>query len=260
MKTKRRINVWFLGGLAIAVVVLGAGMHVLHGVQVRRNAAGLLEQAAEAEARGDGALAAETLKFYLGFEPDDGEAAVRYARLLVSEGSAADANSRVLALRAFDRALGLLPDDHADREAIRREAADLALELGDFVAARSHLERLRKDHPDDGELAYRLGTSEEALSQYEKAANLYAEAIEHAPEMVEAYARRAALLRDRLKQPGEADRLMDAREVVDGVIAATDGQSFRAYLERARYRQAAGLPGVEEDVARPGNWPPTRPT
>ena len=196
------------------------------------------------------ALAAETLKFYLGFEPDDGEAAVRYARLLVSEGSAADANSRVLALRAFDRALGLLPDDHADREAIRREAADLALELGDFVAARSHLERLRKDHPDDGELAYRLGTSEEALSQYEKAANLYAEAIEHAPELVEAYARRAALLRDRLKQPGEADRLMDAREVVDGVIAATDGQSFRAYLERASYRQTAGLPGVEEDVAR----------
>ena len=42
---------------------------------------------------------------------------------------------------------------------------------------------------------------------------------------------------------------MDARELAGGLVAS-NGESFRAYLERARYRKQYKLEGADQDVAR----------
>ncbi len=46
----RTLNLVFLGILLTVVAVLGGGMHLVHGIQVRRNASVLLERARRAEA------------------------------------------------------------------------------------------------------------------------------------------------------------------------------------------------------------------
>src|SRR5262249_20038560 len=79
---KRRINPRFLI-LALAILAVSAvGVHLLHGFQVRRNAAALLREADRHEQEGDEAKALEYLARYVGLRPDDNEAYCRYALLL----------------------------------------------------------------------------------------------------------------------------------------------------------------------------------
>ena len=75
----RRINLLVLIVLFAAAVLLGGGIHLVHGVQVRRNASGLLELAGRAEAGNDLEKAEESLKQYLSFRREDGLVWKRYA-------------------------------------------------------------------------------------------------------------------------------------------------------------------------------------
>ena len=84
---------------------------------------------------------------------------------------------------------------------------------------------------------------------YSEAARRYKDAIALAPQRVETYVRLADLLRNALEDPAAADRVMDARKVNDGLIAAA-GHSFRAYLERGLYRKKYQIDQAEQDVAR----------
>ena len=89
-----------------------------------------------------------------------------------------------------------------------------------------------------------------------QAAAWYKDAVEHAPHQIAGYLRLADLLRNRLRDANAADRVMDAREVRDGLIAAND-RSPRAYLERARYRNQYQIKGADQDVARALELSPT---
>ncbi len=78
----------------------------------------------------------------------------------------------------------------------------------------------------------------------------------HDPAHIDGYVRLAWLLRSQLDDAEGADRIMDARAVKDGLIAANT-QSSRAHLERAFYRKKYHLSGVDEDLARASSSIPT---
>ena len=66
----RRVNVKLLAWLVGSTLVLGVGAHLLHGVQVKRNAKLLLSQADTAEKEGNLRLAAKSIAQYLKHEDD----------------------------------------------------------------------------------------------------------------------------------------------------------------------------------------------
>ncbi len=90
-----------------------------------------------------------------------------------------------------------------------------------------------------------------STAAYARAASWYARSIEHAPTRLESYVQLAALLRGPLNDPARADRLMDARETKEGIVAANPN-SARAYLARSRYRaeHQVDTEQVAADVAR----------
>jgi hypothetical protein len=76
----RRLNLRFLAALLTVVAVLGGGMHLIRGMQVRRNASALLDRARRAEFGEDWAKAEQALSEYLNLSSVDGAAWVSYAR------------------------------------------------------------------------------------------------------------------------------------------------------------------------------------
>ena len=78
----RKLNLVFVAILFTAVALLGAGMHLVHGMQVRRNASVLLNRAREAETGHDLEKAEQALRQYLSFRREDGPAWELYARVV----------------------------------------------------------------------------------------------------------------------------------------------------------------------------------
>ena len=78
----RRLNLVFLTILLVVVAVFGGGMHLVHGIQVQRNASALLDRARRAEAGKDLAKAEQSLSQYLNLRPDDGPTWEWYARVV----------------------------------------------------------------------------------------------------------------------------------------------------------------------------------
>jgi tetratricopeptide (TPR) repeat protein len=278
---KRSFNFKFLAILIVAVILVGGGVHALHGMQIRRSATVLLELVDEAEKADDLSKATDYLARYLRLVPDDSKALTRYAELLGSKKLAVSPLARERALVVTEKALLHAPENRD----LRRKAVDLALSLGLFDAAWSHLKILKDSAPDDGEIHLLLGQTEESRGKFEEAREAYMDAIVRAPEQIDGYVRLADLLRRRFTPiekvrltdplrrrftPAEeselidqemvarelADRVMDARGVKDGLVA-NNSKSFRAYLERAKYRKAYGIKGAnaaddnaDTDVAR----------
>ncbi|AGA29620.1 tetratricopeptide repeat protein [Singulisphaera acidiphila] len=289
---RRRLNVKLLIGLAVAAVLLGGAVHLVHGVQAKRNIGALLKRADLAERKGDHDEAEKYLSRYLVFRPDDGETLARYGLTIAKDSP--DTNAQAKALMVLERALVRVPD----RDDVRRRAAELGRELGrpkeasEQVVAlllkpglgqlpsqgdRRRLEAqllafsqqkveegppaalqqlLTRPDPALEELLGRCfedqgrtSRRDEAEAYYRKAAACYRLALTHAPNRIEVYGRLSALLRERMSDPAQADRVMDAIELKDGLIAKNP-QSFEAYLLRARYRKENRLAGAAEDVTR----------
>jgi len=246
----RRLNFKLLLGLVIGVVSLAAGVHVVHGLQSTRSANALLQQAGRAEKKGERAKAARYLDRYLSYAPNDAETQTRFGKLLLpDEPRSAPDNART-AVRAFERALSLEPG----RDDLRRQVAAVLIKLGtvdDYAAALTHLDVLAAsaDRDRDGELAYQRGECLEAIGRYDEAARAYEKARRDNPRRVAAYARLATLLRVRLNRTTDAERVMDAVTVKDGVVAA-NARSAEAYVARARYRKQFNPLGNVERSAR----------
>ena len=92
--------------------------------------------------------------------------------------------------------------------------------------------------PDDGKLLFLLGRCYEEGGNDKLAVEKYQEAIDHkAPQWIEAYQRCVSLLRgDRLKQPEEADRVINAADRVINAMVDADPDNYQVYLQRGRYR------------------------
>src|SRR3954454_19256687 len=83
----RRLNLVFLAVLLVVVALLGGGMHLVHGFQVRRNASAFLDRAHRAEAKNDLETAEESLGQYLNLRRDDASAWEWYARVVDQRNS-----------------------------------------------------------------------------------------------------------------------------------------------------------------------------
>jgi tetratricopeptide (TPR) repeat protein len=161
---------------------------------------------------------------------------------LLEKALARTPQDRLRAFFVLEKALGM----GIDRRDVRRALVDLAMDLSDrdpgrISDARENLEALLEASPGDADLEQRLGRCLEALGDNAGAIRRYEDAIRHETTRVETYERLARLLRNRLRKPGEADRVMD-RLVAENVRLAA------AYLARWNYRRAYRLPGAAEDA------------
>src|SRR6266700_1328405 len=146
-----RLNRKVLLLLLVGTLLLGGGIHLLHGFQVRRNTPALLAQAEKLEEDNKLEDATFLLRLYLRRAPADADARVRYALLRVK----LDRSPRELQ-EAYQGLEDLLRDQ-PDREDVRRQAVVLAMLLREHAAARYHLEQLLKAKPNDGELEWLTG-------------------------------------------------------------------------------------------------------
>ena len=136
----RRFNLVLLMILFAAAALLGGGIHLVHGVQVRRNASALLEQAGRAEAGNDLEKAEQSLKQYLSFRREDGPAWKRYSQLLDQRDPQGRRREQVFLV--YEQALRY---NTADAK-LERRCADLALELGRYSDAEPPPDPARQVH------------------------------------------------------------------------------------------------------------------
>src|SRR5207245_9380582 len=114
---------------------------------------------------------------------------------------------------------------------------------------REHRDLVEKADLRDGETERLRAMYEESQEHFDLAEQLYGRHIERSPHQVDSYARRAFLLRGRLKKPAEADQAIE--QMVDA-----NRDNSQAYVKRWRYRVDFGLVKKEDleradpDVAR----------
>ncbi len=233
----RTVNLRALLVLLAGVGLLGGAVYATHRFQVRRNAAGLLAQADQAEREGERAQAADYVWEYLGLVPEDTEALARYALLIEQWALTPTAKGRMLSL--CDTVLRR----DSGRADVRRVAARLSLELGHFSSARQHLGDLLEKSPQDGPLLLLRGRCEAGARQYEKAAEYYARAVERVPGDLAAWREYAAVLSGGLKDPGRADAVVE--EMVNH-----NPKSAPARVAAARHYQARLEPKKAEEHLR----------
>ncbi|MBM4070086.1 MAG: tetratricopeptide repeat protein [Planctomycetes bacterium] len=226
---KKRLNGKALLILSLALLLLGGGIHFLHAFQVKRNAGGLLEQAAHEESQGNDRQAADYLRQYLGFDPADADVLAKYG-LLLNKLAHNSFRARADAFRILEHALRRSPD----RQDIRREVARLALQLGRFAEARVRLAELLTVAPNDVELLRLKAQCEVGAKDYQKAADTFDRAFQHAKRDHTLSVQYAFLLRDKLNKAEDAD------EVVEVMVAANQG-ALPAQLAAVRYYQHFGL-------------------
>jgi tetratricopeptide (TPR) repeat protein len=170
--------------------------------------------------------------------PDDVEVQIKFADALLKVDSKSQARQSN-ALQLYD---GILTRDPSNKDVVRLRM-NLKVEMGQFVSvprrangADVDVEQLLKSSPDDGELLYLRGRCYEAegddTDASKKAVLMYRTAIDHnAPQKIDASEHLATLLRDRLGQPKEADKVIEK-------LVTDDSENYRVYLARGNYRLA----------------------
>ena len=240
--------------LAILISVfalVGGGGYFLWAYQVERLANGVVARADAAEKAGKYADAEQLFREHLAVVPDDIEVKLKYAEaILKNQGSS---RRQVEALTIFDSVLGR----HTGRDDVRRRAAELATEMGAFERARIHLDILLKTASStgrqDGHLEYLMARCREHEGDFAGAAEYYGSAVEHrAPERIEAARLRATLLRDKLDEKAEADKVIDA-------MVKSDPDDYRVYLARGQYRRLPDGKGSGDDFRKALQLAPERP-
>jgi cellulose synthase operon protein C len=237
----RQLNLVFLAMLLTAVVLLGGGVHLVHGLQVRRNAPALLDRARRAEAGKDLEKAEQSLREYLNLRREDGLAWEWYARLTEQR----DPDHRGLE-RVFLVHEEALRYNRGDRK-LERRCADLALELQRYKDAQRHLTNLLENGQpgiaERAELEDLLGQCDQGLARYEGAEKWFRQAIEHDPRRVACYDRLAWLRRSELRRNEAADGTI--REMI-----AKNPEAGLAYTNRWRYARRFAPPADANDIQK----------
>jgi len=239
---KKRLNIKLIAFFLGSAVVFGAGVHFLHGFQVRRNAEAFLGLSDQAKKDGKLPQAVDYLARYLALKSGDQSEVVtenraKFGLLLADEKVA---TSPKALLRAYF-VLGQVLLRNPNHNEVRRRMVDVAMHerMQRFRDASEHLKKLLKAAPDDGELLGKRATCCDANGDYAEARKDYEAAIASAPAEIKNYFQLANLLRDRVdevKTKGEdkeklaaiADQRINA--MVDANIT-----NFKAHLARARY-------------------------
>lgn len=238
LSVRRQINFRFLVIFLFIVVVLGAGVHLLHGFQMRRNAAMFLREARAARDGKDARSAVRYYQMYLDVRPNDVPVLAEYGLLL------ADLDQRVAAYGVLERALRLDPQ----QEEVRRRLVDVAIRLGRFRDAKEHIDFLQRGRQEpDVELLERVAQCEAGLGNYHQAAQLYRQVIAKAPDRLESYVYLAELLDRRLGQPEQAEAVLD--QLVEKAPHVCTAWALRADFLRSRRRFTEALQSAERSLA-----------
>lgn len=227
----RRINWKFAGILALVLVTVAGGGHLLHIAQTGRAAAGVLELARKCRDDGKTDAAVRYIAQYLEFRPTDAAALRDLAALLIEKSKTGPRETlRKQYAKLLDLYEKILRLDPADAET-RLKAADYAILLYRFADALGHLDILLRERPADAELLTRCGYCQQMVGKVEPATDYYRRAIRSDPKKVSAYMYYAGLLQNPLK------RMDEARAVLDQAVAAAP-QSAEAYCGRAQFFRA----------------------
>jgi tetratricopeptide (TPR) repeat protein len=236
----RRLNLVFLAILLAVVALLGGGMHLVHGFQIRRNASALLDRARRAEADKDLDKAEQSLSQYLNLRREDGPTWAWYARVVDEHDSQ---NGREHVFLVHEEAFRYNPADSK----LERRCAELALEVGRYSDAQRHLKNLRdKGEPSDTELAELedlLGQCARGLTRLEDADKLFDKALAHDAHRVDCYDRLARLRRVDLRLIETADGTIEE-------MIAKNPESGRAYIHRWRYKHEFAPPADAADIQK----------
>jgi tetratricopeptide (TPR) repeat protein len=254
----KTINFRYLLRLSIVVGVVGAAVLFVHGRQASKQADAFLHQADEAEKKGNLQRMVTFLSRYLALKPDDSDTRARMgfamARVAVTH------DQRLQAFLTLERVLRDVPD----REDVRRQAIRLAIALGLYTQAKDHLTYLIKRDTGSEPAEIDVGEADwEFISQANSGDlfDLYAQciaastsdyleasrccllAIKLQPALLDAFARRAALLRHvTLNRPEQADEAINQ-------LVALNPYSANAWLLAASYAKQFGHPTITQDRA-----------
>jgi len=230
--------------LAILIAVLGligGTSFFVHGFQMKRLARSVVEEADRAKKEGDLAKAELLLKGHLVNVPDDLDVRFQYANLILEIAKTPARQEQALGIYngILRRSTGLVT--------VRKRLMELQFEMGQYRRAQDELVILLGGNPlasEDGYLQFLMGQCYEVLGDGTKAAEYYHAAIKHnAPQRIEAYQRRAILLRDQLSQRDEADEFI--KEMVE-----SDPKNYQVYLERGRYRRRFAIQDAGKDFQK----------
>jgi tetratricopeptide (TPR) repeat protein len=223
---KKTLNVRYLLKLLVVLLVVGVGVHLLHARQADRQAEAFLHQADTAEKDGRFDRAAGYLGRYLALRPTETDVRARLGLALAK--LARTAEQRLQAFLVLEQVLREDPR----REDVRRKNINLAMDprLQLYPEAKGHLQVLIDAHKDapEGELFDLYGQSLAATGDYAEAEKAFAQATTLKPDLVLAYARRAALLKQRLNRPDVADKVIDD-------LLKNNGDRASAHLVSAAY-------------------------
>jgi tetratricopeptide (TPR) repeat protein len=225
-KVNKKLFLYLLLGLA----ALTGGVFLIHYFQSGRVKSALLFQVQRAEAEQRPDKVVQYLGRYLDFDPDDLEERVHLARTLAADSPVPIPKARERAIYNLETVLSRDPD----RVELRCLLARLAIDLRRWELAREQLVILAKCDVPDGERECLQARYEEGQEHFAEADELYAKHLAMAPQQIDSYARRAYLLRSRLKDPAKADQVMEQ-------MIAANGKDAQAYLRRWRYRIEFGL-------------------
>jgi cellulose synthase operon protein C len=216
---KFTINLRFLLASLLCFALVGLATYLVHGVQVKRQSAFLLDRARQYAADPKQVQpAVRDYQLYLQLVPKDVEAHADFGLLLAEHGHLP------MALIHLETALRSLPD----RDTLRRKLVELDIALNLYSAAREHLQFLLNAFPGDSKLWAQFGVCQEAGGQYPEAAESFRKAIAIDPKQCETYVRLADVLRLRL------DRIQDADDCIDNLVGKNPDSAL-AHKLRARY-------------------------
>lgn len=182
-KTKKRVDARFVLISSGVLVALAVGIHLVHAVQVGRNAVHLKDRALAAEAEGDWGKAAQLYGQYLSLEEDDLE--TRLHALQLRDGLATNARALHNVMLGYEEVLRRDPN-RSDETDIRRDLVAVAMVNGQYSIAIHHLKslltedryrdfrdsdpaRLAELYFQEGQCHQIEGRAKEALDSYSKA-------------------------------------------------------------------------------------------
>jgi tetratricopeptide (TPR) repeat protein len=239
--------------LAIFIALLsllgGAGF-IVHEKQVERLGRNEIKAARSAFKKGEFANAEMQFRNYLQVFPADLEIQIEHADTLQKVSKTLIAQND--ALQAYNNVLIQAPG----RLDVRRKLMQLKIDMGRFISSAGQVDGadfdlkilLEASSPNrndllsspDGDLQFLLGRCYEEKKEDPTAlvytVSMYQRAIENnASQRIEAGERCATLLRDKLQQPKDAER------VINSLVDDTSPEAYRGYLARGRYYLAIAL-------------------
>ena len=216
------LNQRLLLRIILLTLLFGGGVFFLHYIQSDRSVEALRWQAENATANGKIDKAIMFMGQYLEFRPNDHEATVKLADLILkrAKGPKELANAMFL--------LEKVARESPDREEVRRKLVNLCLRMNRHSDALIHLQPLLQNYPQEPELWEQQGICQTVQNKHEAARKSLETAIHYDPSRISSYELLAQLLILQMNLPTEGQTW------IEKMVEANPKDPI-AYLIRARY-------------------------